>query len=391
LALASAVLLTLVNMLVFLAYGTTGSVGRALGAGDEAAAARLGLQSMWLGLALGAVLGAALYAVADPLLRSFDASDEVVGHASTYLKISCAGVPALLASLAGTGYLRGLQDTKTPLVVAVSTAAANAVIEIWLVFGLDMGIAGSAWSTVIAETIAAVIYTVMVLRSVRHFNIGWRPSPSAMRVAGRGGLSLVARTAALRGAFLFAVVVAASKGTTALAAHEIAVQVWMTLALALDAIAIAGQALVARLLGAGDAPAARAASARMIELAVAFGLFAGAAIALSSGPLARVFTEDTAVIELTAFLLLHVAVMQPIGGHVFALDGILIGASDLAFLAKAMWASTAVFAVAAAIVWSAGLGIGWLWASLTLFMVVRAATLHLRYRTDLWLVTGATK
>ncbi len=389
LALASAVLLTLVNLLVFLAYGTTGTVGRAIGAGDEDRAANLGMQSLWLGLLMGAIIGIALAFAAAPLLELFHAENDVIDHATTYLRISCVGVPALLTSMAGTGYLRGLQDTRTPLVVAIGTALLNGGIEVWFVFGLDWGVAGSAWSTVIAEFAAAATYTYMVVRTVRGRNQSVAPSVTDMWAASRGGLNLVARTAALRGAFILAILIAATKGTTALAAHEIAIQIWMTLALALDAVAIAGQALVARHLGAGDTATARSASARMIQLAFTFGVVAGLALTLGANPLARLFTSDVAVIDLTAFLLIHVAVMQPIGGHVFALDGILIGAGDLSFLAKAMWFSTLVFMCAASIVWTSDLGIGWLWASLTLFMAVRAVTLHLRYRADSWLVTGA--
>ncbi len=389
LALASAVLLTLVNLLVFLAYGTTGAVGRAIGAGDEDRAANLGMQSMWLGLLLGTIIAAVLAFAATPLLELFQAEDEVIEYATTYLRVSCIGVPALLASMAGTGYLRGLQDTTTPLAVAVGTAVLNGAIEVWFVFGLDWGIAGSAWSTVIAEFIAAAAYAYMVVSAVRGRGTRLAPSLTQMWAASRGGLSLVARTAALRGAFILAVVIAATKGTTALAAHEIAIQIWMTLALALDAVAIAGQALVARHLGAGDLTTARSASARMLQLAITFGIATGLILALGAHPLARLFTGDASVVDLTAFLLIHVALMQPIAGHVFALDGILIGAGDLSFLAKAMWISTLVFAGAALAVWTTDLGIGWLWASLTLFMLVRSATLHMRYRVDAWLVIGS--
>ena len=389
LALASTVVLGLSSILVFLAYGTTGQVGRAIGAGGERRAAELGAQAMWLAIAIGIAVTILLLLVGDTVLGWFGAEPAVEEHASTYLNISAIGFPFILITMAGTGYLRGTQDTTTPLIVAVSTAVLNLVVELWFVFGLDMGIAGSAWSTVLAEGVGAVVYVVVVGRAVQRLGASIRPDVAMLTTSAIQGVHLLVRTLALRAAFVIAVVIAATMGTVDLAAHEIAIQIWFLTALTLDAIAIAGQALVARHLGADDATTARDASDRMIELSIAFGVLVGVVLVAIAGPLSTVFSDDDAVVDLAAFLLVWVAVMQPVSGHVFALDGILIGAGDLAYLGRAMWIATITFAVLGGAVVLTDAGIGWLWAALLAFTIVRSVTLQLRYRTDDWLVTGA--
>jgi putative MATE family efflux protein len=388
LALASAVLLTLSSVLIFLAYGTTGIVGRHLGAGDERGAAHHGVQAVWLALVVGVFFAAVFGLGAEQFIGLFKAEPAVAEAAKTYLSISAIGVPAVLAVMAGTGYLRGLQDTRTPLIVALGSALVNLVVELIFVYPLDLGVAGSAWSTVIAEYLAAAVYVRAILRHAARAGVGPRPDAQALRGSIRGGVHLFLRTLALRGAFLLSTVVAAGMGTVELAAHEIGFQIWSLLALSLDAVAIAGQALVARFLGAGDTRSARGASERMITLAVATGVIFGLLVLIIAKPVASVFSDDSVVTDLTAFVLIWVAVSQPIGGHVFAIDGILIGAGDLRYLGRAMWISTAVFAACCAAVIGLDLGIGWLWAGLFLFMVARSITLQVRFRSDLWQVTG---
>ncbi len=389
LALAAAVLVTLHAVLIFLAYGTTGMVGRLLGSGNERLATAQGVQAIWLALLLGVVVSAVVAAMATPILSLFGAEPAVEEFGLTYLRISLLGFPALLVMLAGSGYMRGLQDTVTPLSVAVFTAALNLVIELWFVFGLDLGIAGSAWSTVIAQWAAALIYGVVVVRSALARGVClWPHFASLVRYA-RVGLMLVVRTTALRGAFLLAVFVAAQLGTTEVAAHQVAVEVWGFLALALDAVAIAGQALVARALGAGDTTTAREASGRMVGLSIELGAVLGVILAVVAMPVAGVFSEDTAVVSLTAGLFIWVAAMQPLNGVAFALDGVLIGAGDLRFLAQAMVGAFAVFAAAAVVVLATGWGLSWVWLAITLFMVARAVPLTLRFRQGGWQRTGA--
>ncbi len=391
LAVASSLLLTLYTVFIFLAYGTTAAVSRLLGAGDEREAAHQAVQSLWLAGLIGVALVVVGLVGADALVGLMGADGAVRTNALIYLRISLLGVPALLVVMAGTGYLRGLQDTRTPLVIAVGTGALNLVLEVALVYGLDMGIGASALTTVLAQWVAAGVYLRRIGRAAVGYGVDLGPHPASLRRLGAVGRDLLVRTAALRASLLVATAVATRLGTVELAAHQIAFELWSFLALALDAIAIAGQAMVGRALGAGDAPSARGASRRMIEWGVVFGVAVGTAVLAGRTSLPHLFTDDPAVVSLTTFVLVWVAVLQPVNAVAFVLDGILIGAGDMRFLAWAMAGAAAVFIPAAVAVAVVGAGIGWLWASLGLLMATRVAVLGARFAGDRWMVLGAVR
>jgi putative MATE family efflux protein len=384
LAVASTLILSGYSLFVFLAYGTTGTVARLLGAGERRRAARAGVQAMWLALGIGAALAVAGAALTTPLVDAMGATGEVATHARTYFRISMAGLPALTLVLAGTGYLRGLQDTRTPLLVAALSAVANLLLEIVFVVVLDLGVAGSAWATVIIQTVAAAVYVLVVSRDIRNNQVPVRPDLAALLGMVRVSRDLFLRTVALRGAFLVATATATRLGTVEVAAHEIAFATWSFLALALDSVAIAAQALVAHRLGASDAAGARAASTRIVQWGVGLGI-AFAVVVLASSPwLAAVFTDDRRVVDAAVTLFVLVAVVQPVNGFVFALDGVLIGAGDQRYLAVAM----AVIAVAFVVASTAVPTITWLWVLLTVFQVGRLVALARRWSTPRWLVEG---
>jgi putative MATE family efflux protein len=391
LAVASSILLIGYAVFIFLAYGTTASVSRLLGAGDEREAAHQAVQGMWLALVLGTVVAVATFVLSGPLLGLLGATGAVREQAAIYLRVSLLGVPAMLVVLAGTGYLRGLQDTRTPLVVAVVSATANLVLELVLIPGLGFGIGASALSTVLAQWGSAAVYVAWVRRAVRHHDVPLGPHARTLRRLAVVGRDLFLRTAALRGSLLLGTAVATRIGTVDVAAHQIAFEIWSFLALVLDALAIAGQAMIGRFLGAGSPTEARAAGRRLLGWGVAAGVVLGVAVAVARPWLPDVFTDDPEVAALAAFLLGWVAALQPVNGAVFVLDGLLIGAGDMAFLAGAMWVAFAVFAVGAVSVLVLGLGIGWLWASLAGLMAARLVVLGLRWRTDRWAVTGASR
>ncbi len=385
LALASTVLLTAHALLIFLAYGATGPIARMIGEGHTSRAATRGVQGMWLALILGVAIAGLLALLGDPLLRLLQAEGKVLDAALLYLLVSLPGFPFLLLALAGAGVLHGRQDTRTPLVIAITSALANLVIEIVLVFGFGYGLGASALATVIAQVGAGVAYVVLVRRWARENGAAMGPERSLMVSILKSGQALVVRTASLRGALTFGAAVAASIGTEEIAAHQVGLQVWFTLALALDAVAIAGQALTGRYLGEGNPAVAWAASRRMIELDTVVAVVFGALIAVFREPIAGLFTDDAAVVSLTGLVLLHVAGQQPINGVVFALDGILIGAGDLRFLAKWMVAAFVAFGAAAAAVLATDAGLGWLWGALWVFMIVRMVPLYWRWRSGRWL------
>ncbi|MFG1948387.1 MATE family efflux transporter [Nonomuraea sp. NPDC048826] len=387
LGVAGTVLTTLVNLCVFLAYGTTASVARQTGAGRHERAMRNGVDGIWLALAIGAALIAVVWPLAPPVVDLFGAAPEQAEQAVTYLRISLLGTPGMLVVLAGTGVLRGLQDTVTPLVVAVGSFALNAALNAWFVLGLDWGIAGSAWGTVLAQTVGAAVYVAVVVRGARRLGVPLRPHPAGIRQAGTAGFALLIRTVCLRVVLVVAMVIATRMGQAELAAYAIATQVWTMLAFALDAIAIAGQAITGRALGAGDVAAARAATRRM----VAWGVWSGAVLALlvlAARPLLPgVFDADPQVTEQLLAVLWPVALFQPICGVVFVLDGVLIGAGDQRYLAWAgVWTTLAYLPAA---VLASGLGIVALWCALGVWMVARLVTLAYRAAGSAWLVVGA--
>jgi putative MATE family efflux protein len=389
LAVASSILLIGYSLFIFLAYGTTAAVARLVGADQHPEAAHQAVQGMWLALGAGVGCAAVGFVFADPLVRLLGAEGAVATNALVYLRISLVGFPALLVALSGTGYLRGLQDTRTPLFVAIGSSLFNLVLEVVLIIGLGYGIGASAGATVVAQYCAAGLYVWWVVRAVRLHRVGLGPHPPSIARLAVVGRDLFVRTAALRGSFVVATAVAARLGTTDLAAYQIGFQVWNFLALGLDAVAIAAQVLVGRFLGADDAEEARLASKRMLEWGVGLGVVLGIGVAVLHGVIPHVFTSDPSVVALTSFCLLWVAVMQPLNGVVFTLDGVLIGAGDQRYLATAMAISAAVFVPAAGAVLATDAGLGWLWAALALFMVVRAATLLVRYRDRRWARTGA--
>mgnify|MGYP001627481558 CR=1 FL=1 len=391
LAVASAALLTGYAAFIFLAYGTTAAVSRLLGAGEEREAAHQAVQGLWLAAAIGLAVTAVVLVAASPIVAALGAAGPVRTHALVYLRISALGIVPQLLTFAGTGYLRGLQDTRTPLVVAVAAALGNLVLELVLIPGLGFGIGASALSTVVAQVASAAVFLALIARATAQAGAGLRPDPAAIRRLGRAGWDLLVRTVALRGSLTAMTAVAARIGTVDVGAHEVAFAVWTFLALGLDAVAIAGQSMIGRHLGAGDVATARSVGRRMLELGVGGGVGAGALVLALRPVLPELFSTDPAVVVLAGFLLLHVAVLQPVNGLAFVLDGLLIGAGDMAFLARAMVVAGILATGAAVAVLLLDLGIGWLWGAIALLMAARAAALLLRWRSGRWAVVGAVR
>ncbi|MGH9000700.1 MAG: MATE family efflux transporter, partial [Acidimicrobiia bacterium] len=367
-AVAGTLLNTLFWMFNFLAYGTTASVARASGAGQHREGAHHGVQALWLASVLGLAVTAAGLVLAPAAVELMGPSAEVGPYALTYLRISLLGAPAVLVGLAGVGYLRGVQNTATPLKVAVGANVANLVAEVLCIYGLGMGLAASAWTTVAAQAGAAVILASYVTRAAREAGVAARPDLRTQWALVRVGRDLFVRTGALLGALAVASATAARLGTVELAAHQIAFQLWSFLALVLDALAIAAQAMVGRLLGAGDAAGARNASRRMTQLGLAAGFVFAAGVVVLRPVLGPLFSDDPAVVAQTASVLWLVAALQPVAAVVFVLDGVLMGAGDMRFLAGAMVGALVVFLPICALVATADLSLVVLWAGIGVLM-----------------------
>ncbi len=392
LGIASAVLGTLVSLCIFLAYGTTASVARQVGAGNTRRALVQGVDGLWLATVIGTALTALTWPLTGPIVALFGPGAEVADLASTYLRIALLGTVPMLLMLAATGVLRGLQDTRTPLVVAVIGNLANIALNVVLVYGVGtfdgLGIAGSALGTVLAQVGSAAALVGVVVRAARRQSATLLPDLPGIRQAGRAGVPLIVRTLMLRASLLVMTYAAARLGNEDLATMQLALTIWTFLAFALDAVAIAAQAITGRYLGAGDVAGTRAVTSRMERWGWLSGLGTGVLLAALAPWVGRLFTSDPAVLALLVPVLLVAAAAQPLAGIVFVLDGVLIGAGDAVYLAWAQLVTLALFAPAAWLVGDRGLT--WLWVAFaTCFMGARALTLLVRSRSDRWMRLGA--
>lgn len=394
LALASTVLVTVVGLCVFLAYATTATVARRLGAGDRRAALQAGVDGMWLALALGVALAGATWAAAPWLVATLGADGPVLDSATTYLRWSVPGLPGMLLVLAATGALRGLQDTRTPLVVAASGAVANAALNAALIYGAGMGIAGSGLGTAAAQLGMAAWLVVVVVRGARDAGTSLAPAAAGLWASTRAGVPLLVRTATLRLAILLTVWTATGLGPTALAGHQVVNAVWGLTAFALDALAIAAQALVGHALGARDAARTRAVLRRTLQWGVGSGVVLGVLVGALAPLYVPLFSPASDVRHAAVLGLVVAAVALPMAGWVFVLDGVLIGAGDGRFLAGAGVVTLVAYVPAALAVhaWAPGgaAGLAWLWAAFAgVFMAARALTTGLRARGGAWMTLGA--
>jgi putative MATE family efflux protein len=388
---ASTIFGAVVGLCIFLSYAATAAVARLLGAGDRAGALSQGVDGMALGVGLGIALGILSFAFAEPLITLLGTSADVTPYAVTYLRIISIAYPAVLGVLAAVGVLRGLQDTRTTLYVTLVMVLANLVLDLLFIFGFGWGIAGSAAATGIAELTGLIAYGLIVLRTARRAGVTIVPSGVGVIRSARDGVPLFVRSAALRGVLVIASAVAARLGDEELAAYHVTVTLFFALALALDAVAIAGQALTGKSLGAGDVDASRTVARRTVWWSIWLGVALAVVIIALRPWLPGWYGDDPQVAALISSALLVLALLQPLSGVVFALDGILIGAGDTRWLAWAQVAVLVAFLPAAWLVLARDLGIDGLWWALGWFLFLRTVLVVWRARGSAWLVTGAVR
>ena len=390
LGIASAILQTIVGLMIFLAYSTTPAVARRFGAGDHGDAVSVGIDGMWLALGLGAVLAVIGSLLTPAVIPLFGASPEVAAQAAAYLAPSMWGLPAMLVVYAATGLLRGMQDTVTPLWIAGIGFAANALLNWLFIYGFGWGIAGSAFGTVVAQWGMVGAYALVIGRLARRHEASVAPELSGIRGSARSGGWLFLRTVSLRVALLATVGIATGIGTRELAGWQVVFTIFSAAAFALDALAIAAQALIGKSLGAEDPNGARHVLARTVAWGAWFGVIVGVLIAALSAVIGLAFTGDPALAALIQPALIVLAIAQPIAGIVFVLDGVLMGAGDARYLAIAGGLNLVPFLPALAIIAATGVSgvAGLIWLAVAFFGVylcARLATLGLRVRTGRWL------
>lgn len=390
LGIAGAMLQTIVGLMVFLAYSTTPAVARRFGAGDPTRAVSAGIDGMWLALGIGALLALVGSLSTPSLVALFGPTEAVAEQARAYLGISMWGLPAMLIVFAATGLLRGMQNTVTPLWIAGLGFGANALLNWLFIYGFGWGIAGSAFGTVIAQWGMVGAYAAVVGRLARRHDASVRPQREGVRGSAISGGWMLLRTVSLRAALLATVFVATGLGAAELAGWQVVFTIFSTMAFALDALAIAAQALVGKGLGAGDERGVSRVLRRTSAWGLWFGVLTGGLVAALSGVIGIVFTGDAAIAALIQPALLVLAVGQPIAAVVFVLDGVLIGAGDARYLAIAGGLNLIAFVPAIAIVavlhplGAAGLA----WVAVAFFgvyMLARMATLGWRVRGTAWM------
>ena len=390
LGIASSVLQTIVGLMVFLAYSTTPAVARRFGAGQPGDAVTAGINGMWLALGLGGVL-AVIGVIATPgLVALFGPTDDVAEQARAYLTISLWGIPAMLIVFAATGLLRGMQNTVTPLWIAGLGFAANALLNAIFIYVFGWGIAGSAMGTVVAQWGMVGAYVLVVRRLATLHGASLRAHRDGIRGTARSGGWLFLRTVSLRLALLLTVGVATGIGTDELAGWQIVFTMFSTAAFALDALAIAAQALIGKGMGAGDTAQVHQVLRRTLAWGLWFGVIVGTLIAALSRVLGLLFTGDAEVAALIQPALVVLAIAQPTAGMVFVLDGVLMGADDAKYLAIAGVLNLIPFLPTLWIIAATGVDgtAGLVWLAVAFFgvyLLARLTTLGWRIRTDAWM------
>ncbi|TDC49591.1 MATE family efflux transporter [Micromonospora sp. KC207] len=388
LAVAGTVLTLIAWLGSVLAYGITGRAARRFGAGDRAAAVAEGVQASWLALGVGVLVAAGMQVGAGPLAEALAGPGEVAEAAARWLRVAALGAPGLLLAAAGNGWLRGVQDIRRPLWFVLGPNLLSALLCVLLVYPVGWGLTGSAVANALAQTLSGALFAAALAGE----RVALRPRPRVIRQQLLLSRDLLIRGVAFQASFLSATAVAARFGAAAVGAHQIAVQLWFFTALMLDALAIAAQALVGAALGAGDAAGARALARRMALLGAVCGVAFAGLIAAGAGLVPGLFSSDPQVREQAMVAWPWLVALQPIGGVVFALDGVLIGAGDVRYLRDlTIVAAFGGFLPAIWLAYACDLGLGGIWAGLTLFVLLRLAALLLRLRSGGWAVVGAVR
>lgn len=364
-----------------LEYGTTPMVARAGGRGDRQAAGRTVIQALTVAALAGPMATLLLLTFARPIVSIMGATGELLDPALAYLKIRALAAPAVLVVTAGHGIFRGYLDTRTPLVVTLGLNLINLILDPLLIFGLGLGIQGAAIATVVAQWTGAVWFLDLLLRRRRR-TLGIDlvlPRAADLMPFLRIGGALALRTFALIGTMTLATAVATRIGNAEVAAHLVATEIWLFLALTVDALAVAGQALVARYRGADDPTSARAAADRLLTWGLRIGVGLAALFLALAPVLPGVFTTEPEVVMMILLVYPFVVFMQPLNALVFVWDGVFLGAEDFRFLAVQMVVSGAAAATVLLLVLPLGWGLVGVWWGMVTLMLVRALTLGWRY------------
>ncbi|MEU2251960.1 MATE family efflux transporter [Nocardia xishanensis] len=390
LAVGGLILAQVSTQLTFLSYGTTARAARRHGAGDERGAVAEGVQATWLAILVGLLILTTVQVLAVPLTDAIAGGGDIAAAALSWVRIALFGVPLVLIAMAGNGWLRGVQETRRPLLYVVAGLGLSAVLCPVLVHGLlgapALGLPGSAVANVLGQTVTAVLFLGALARE----RVSLVPHWSVMRAQLVLGRDLIVRSLAFQACFVSAAAVAARFGAASVAAHQLVLQLWNFLALTLDSLAIAAQTLVGAALGGGNAAAARRLAWRVTQWSEVFAVALAGAFAAGYALVPTLFTDDPAVLDRTHVVWWFFVGIIPVAGVVFALDGVLLGAGDAAFLRTAtLGAALAGFLPAIWLSLAFDWGIAGIWSGLVAFMALRSAAVVWRALSGRWAQVGA--
>ena len=378
------------TQLTFLSYGTTARAARRHGSGDRAGAVAEGVQASWVGAAIGVLILVVVQLVAGPLCAAIAGGGEIADEALRWVRIALFGVPLILLSMAGNGWMRGVQDVRRPLMFVVVGLALSAVLCPVLVYGLfgapRLELAGSAVANVVGQLVTGGLFGYALLRE----RVPLRPHPAVMRAQLVLGRDLILRSLSFQACFISAAAVAARFGAASVAAHQLVLQLWNFLALTLDSLAIAAQTLVGAALGAGNARGAEGIARRVTGWSEIFALVLAATFAAGAGVIPLLFTDDAQVLDRTHVIWWFFVAMIPVAGAVFALDGVLLGAGDAAFLRTATLIAALIGFLP--LIWLSLVfdwGVAGIWSGLVAFMLLRLLAVVARARSGRWARVGA--
>ncbi len=381
---AAAVQSVVTTQLTFLSYGTTARSSRLFGSGKKDEAVAEGVQATYVALIVGFALAWVVWLFGGQIALWMTGNPETAELTAAWLHVAALAIPITLVEMAGNGWLRGIQDTKKPLYFTLAGLIPGAIaVPIFVHF---WGLVGSAWANMLGMGIIAVLF---LLELKKQHTGSWRLRPSVIKRQLVLGRDLIIRSASLQVAFLSAAAVAARFGTSPLAAHQVMLQIWNFLTLVLDSLAIAAQTLIGAALGAKSVDTARSAGQKIIGYSVIFSGGLAAVFALGAAFIPRIFTNDEAVLEAMRIPWWIMIAMIVAGGVLFAIDGVLLGAGDAAFLRTITVGSVIVgFLPGILIAYFLDLGLAGIWCGLAAFIGLRTIAVVFRFYSMRWAVVG---
>ncbi|ALE34187.1 multidrug transporter MatE [Lawsonella clevelandensis] len=393
LAAGGTVLAVVSSQLTFLSYETTARSARFYGAGEARLARQEGVQASWLALLVGVSILVIMQIFLEPIAQLLTGGGELASDTVLWLRIALGGVPFILLSMAGNGWMRGVQEVRRPPIFVVIGFGLSAVLCPALIYGWwglpALGLHGSAWANVVGQSATGLLFLVALIRTARQYQLSWKPQWSVVREQLHMGKDLIVRSLGFQVCFLSVSAVAARIGAETLAAHQIVWQIWVFTSLLLDSIAIAAQSLVGESLGAQRTTETSRLGRQIVVSGTLFATVIAFAYAALHSVIPKIFTHDSAVLTQASIPWWFMVCLLPVAGAVFACDGVLLGAGDAAFLRNVT--AAAAFGCYLPMIWlsySMHWGLAGLWSGFVLFIVVRAVAGLIRQRRGKWLIYG---